>query len=61
MLPLAIVILVIDIVAIMSVTSSRKTPGAKSLWIAAIVILPVLGAVAWVLGGQSSRYRSKPR
>lgn len=59
MLPLAILILVIDIVAIMSVIGSRKTLGAKSFWIGAIVILPVVGAVAWLLGGPRDRHHSK--
>lgn len=49
MMALAILVFVIDLVVIISIVQSVARPAAKALWILAVVLLPVVGAVAWFL------------
>jgi len=49
-----LVILILDIWAIVSVINSGRDNGTKVLWIALIVILPLIGFVAWLLAGPKS-------
>ena len=51
---LGIVVLVLDILAVLDVIKSSKTGGKKILWIALIVILPVVGLIAYYLIGKKS-------
>lgn len=53
----ALIVLVLDIWAIISVIGSRNSTGSKVLWCLAILILPVLGFIAWFFFGP----RSAPR
>lgn len=46
-----LVILALDIWGILNVGGSRATMGVKLLWILLIVILPVLGLIAWFVAG----------
>lgn len=46
-----IIILVLDIIALFSVWSSGASTGAKLLWTAVILILPVIGLIAWFFLG----------
>jgi hypothetical protein len=52
---LGLIILVIDVWAIINVLGSGATPGSKLLWIVAILVLPVLGALIWLFAGPRSR------
>jgi hypothetical protein len=49
-----LVILILDIWAIVSVINSSRDIGTKVLWIALVVILPVIGFIAWLLAGPKS-------
>lgn len=46
-----IVILILDIIAILSVWSSAASTLSKLLWTALILILPVIGLIAWFFLG----------
>lgn len=46
-----LVILILDIWGILNVIGSRATMGVKLLWILLIVILPVIGLIAWFVAG----------
>ena len=48
---LGLVILALDIWGIINVLGSGATTGVKLLWILLIVILPVIGLIAWFLAG----------
>ena len=43
----SILVLVIDVLAILEVLKSDREIEKKILWIAVILLLPVLGALAW--------------
>lgn len=45
------VLFVLDVLAIAAVVNSGATAGRKLLWIAIIVLLPVIGFVLWYLMG----------
>ncbi len=46
-----LIVLAADIWAIINVFQSRASNGAKVLWILIILILPVLGFLAWLFFG----------
>jgi succinate dehydrogenase/fumarate reductase cytochrome b subunit len=46
-----IVVLIADIWAILQVLQSRESTGTKVLWVALIVLLPVLGLIVWYFAG----------
>ena len=48
------ILLALDIWAIVSVLSSQASTAAKVGWILAIIILPLLGFIAWFLLGPRS-------
>ncbi|MFB2531973.1 PLDc N-terminal domain-containing protein [Paracoccus sp. p4-l81] len=45
------ILFVLDVIAIASVINSDATGGRKLMWIAIIVLLPVIGFIAWFLFG----------
>lgn len=49
-----LLILIADVWAIISVVGSNASTMAKVLWIVAILILPLLGFLAWLLFGPRS-------
>jgi len=49
------IILALDIWAIISVIGSGASTGKKVIWVLAILILPILGFLAWLLFGPRSR------
>lgn len=55
MMFLAIFLFVIDLIAVHNVLGVRGTIASRSAWIAAIILLPLVGAAAWLLSGP--RYR----
>lgn len=48
---LGVIILVLDIYAIIRVAQSGAGPLSKAIWIVVILLLPVLGLIAWLLFG----------
>ena len=48
---IGLVILVLDIWAIVKIWGSGASGLAKSLWTLAIIVLPVLGFLVWLVAG----------
>jgi hypothetical protein len=46
-----LIVLVVDIYAIVKTVQSSAETGSKVLWIVIILILPLLGAILWLLMG----------
>jgi drug/metabolite transporter (DMT)-like permease len=46
-----IIILVLDIIALFSVWASGASTGTKVLWTVVIIILPIIGLIAWFFLG----------
>jgi hypothetical protein len=51
---LGLLVLIADIWAIVNIFQSDATTGAKVLWIALVLVLPLLGFVAWYFAGPRS-------
>ncbi|MDP0928163.1 MULTISPECIES: PLDc N-terminal domain-containing protein [Paracoccus] len=49
-----IIIFVLDVLAIASIINTNASTGTKILWIAIIVILPVIGLIIWYFAGPKS-------
>lgn len=49
---IGLVILVLDIVAILDIIKSTKDTGKKVLWIVLVLVLPLVGMVAYFLLGK---------
>ena len=50
----SLIVLIADIYAIVNVVQSNETTGSKALWIALIIILPLLGVLIWYFAGPKS-------
>lgn len=48
---IGLIILALDIWAIINVLSSQASTGAKVLWTLGILLLPVIGLIAWLIAG----------
>ncbi|MFZ1415726.1 MAG: PLD nuclease N-terminal domain-containing protein [Defluviicoccus sp.] len=48
---IGLIILGLDIWAIVNVLGSSASTGAKVLWTIAILVLPVIGLIAWLIAG----------
>ncbi len=48
---LGVLILIADIYAILKIVKSSVSDGRKALWIAIVLVLPVLGLIIWYLFG----------
>jgi succinate dehydrogenase/fumarate reductase cytochrome b subunit len=48
---LGVLILIADIYAILKIVKSSASDGKKALWIAIVLVLPVLGVIIWYLMG----------
>ncbi len=55
---LGFLIFVSGIYAIVNIFSSDETPGAKTLWILLVLVLPVIGFVIWFVTGPRSKAAS---
>ena len=44
-------VLVADIWAILQIAKSSASNGTKAVWIAIVLVLPVVGLIAWWLAG----------
>ena len=45
------IVLVCDIWAIVSIFGSKASSGRKVLWIVAVILLPILGFILWLIFG----------
>lgn len=52
---LGLLLLIADIYAILMVVQSRAKTAAKVLWVLLILILPLVGLIAWVLAGPGKK------
>lgn len=52
---LGFTILIADIFAILKITQSSVSMGKQILWIAIVIILPVIGLIAWFLAGPGNK------
>ena len=52
---LGLIVLVLDIYAIYQVLTSAASTLAKVVWTVAIILLPVLGFIAWLIAGPKGR------
>lgn len=59
MVPLAILVFVIDLMVIIHIVQSPIRPAAKAIWIMGVLLLPVLGAIAWCLAPPPRRGYAK--
>ena len=48
---LGILILIADIYAILNIAKRSASDGKKALWIAIVLVLPLLGLIIWYLFG----------
>ena len=48
---IGILVLIADIYAILKIAESSASTGKKALWIAMVLLLPVLGVIIWYLIG----------
>ena len=48
---LGVIILVADIYAVLRIAQSAVSDGKKAIWIAVVILLPVLGLIVWYLVG----------
>ena len=48
---LGLLVLIADVYAIVQTVQSRAPTGTKVLWIVLILILPIIGVIAWFLVG----------
>ena len=52
---LGLIILIADIWAIVKIFGSGASTGSKVIWIVAILLLPVLGLILWLLFGPKTQ------
>jgi hypothetical protein len=49
-----LIILALDIWALVSIFGSNASNGAKVLWALVVILLPLLGFIAWLIAGPRS-------
>jgi hypothetical protein len=52
---IGLLVLIADIWAIVSTFQSRASTGKKVVWIAIVLLLPVIGFILWLVAGPKSR------
>jgi hypothetical protein len=52
---LALIVLVLNVAAIVSILGTRTTAGRKLAWTAAVVLLPLAGSLGWLLTRRTAR------
>ena len=55
---LALIVLILNVFAIVSILGARRGAGGRLAWLAAVVLLPVIGAIAWYVSGRSQTRRA---
>jgi hypothetical protein len=59
---LALIVLILNVFAIVSILGARRGADGRFGWLAAVVLLPVVGALAWFASGRRrSRRVSRSR
>ena len=53
-----IIVLILDVWALINVFGSPTSTGAKLIWTLAIILLPVVGFIAWLIFGPRSASRA---
>jgi hypothetical protein len=48
---IGVLILIADIYAILQIVKSSASDGKKALWIAVVLVLPIVGLIIWFLAG----------
>ena len=61
MMALAILVFVIDLLVVINIVQSAIRPATKAGWIFAVLLLPILGALAWFLSPAPQRRKSRWR
>lgn len=51
----ALLVLIADIWAILNIFQSSESNGSKALWIAFVIVFPVIGFVVWYVAGPKGR------
>lgn len=51
---LGLIVLVLDVWAILNVVGSGASTAAKAAWVIGILVLPILGFIAWLVFGPRS-------
>ncbi len=51
----ALIVLILDIWAIVQVVGSGTSAAMKVVWVLVILILPVIGLIAWLIAGPRGR------
>ena len=55
---LALIVLILNVLAMLAILRSRSTVGRKLAWTAAVVLLPLAGAVTWLATERRRRVAS---
>jgi hypothetical protein len=50
---LALIVLILNIIAIVSILGTRRGAGSKLTWVTAVVLLPLVGALGWLALGRA--------
>jgi len=48
---IGILVLIADVYAVLRIVKSASSDGRKAIWIAIVILLPMLGVIAWYLLG----------
>lgn len=51
---LGLIVLILDVWAIVNVIGSSASTGKKVIWVVLIILLPVIGFIAWLIMGPKS-------
>ena len=57
---LALIVLILNVVAMLAILRSRSTVGRKVAWTAAVVLLPVVGAAVLLATERRGQVASRP-
>ena len=52
---IGLIIFVLDIIAILDCVKSNKSTGQKALWVILILVLPLIGLIAYYLVGKKQQ------
>lgn len=52
---LGLLLLIADIYAVLKIVQSSAEPLKKAIWIAIVIVLPLLGLLVWYLAGPGGR------
>jgi hypothetical protein len=56
---LALIVLILNVFAILSILGARRGAGERIAWLAAVVLLPVVGAFAWFASRRKQSRRTQ--